>query len=84
MQSQKQYAAANRNAGDLTRLSVDVFLSNGPVRKIVFEAEIHPRRLLVCNLKSKICSLGVPGCKWYRLDMNSRTEYFAGRWRMWK
>jgi hypothetical protein len=46
MLSQKQYAAANRNAGDLSRLSVDVFLSNGPVRKIVFEAEIHPRSLV--------------------------------------
>jgi hypothetical protein len=32
--------------GDLTRLSVDVLLSNGPVRKVVFEAEIHPRSLV--------------------------------------
>jgi hypothetical protein len=31
-----------RKCGDLTRLSVDVFLSNRPVRSIVFEAEIHP------------------------------------------
>ena len=31
--------------GNLTRLSVDVFLSYGPVRSIVFEAEIHPTNL---------------------------------------
>lgn len=27
---------------EVTRLSVDVFLSYGPVRSVVFEAEIHP------------------------------------------
>jgi len=29
--------------GDLTRLSVDVFLSDRPVGDVVLEAEIHPR-----------------------------------------
>lgn len=32
--------------GDLTRLSVDVFLSYRPVRSIVLEAEIHPTSLM--------------------------------------
>lgn len=30
--------------GEVTRLSVDVFLSYGPVRSVVFEAEIHPTK----------------------------------------
>jgi hypothetical protein len=34
---------ANGNAGDRTRLSVDVFLSNRPVGNVVLEAEIHTK-----------------------------------------
>lgn len=49
--------------GEVARLSVDMFLSYGPVRSVVFEAEIHPTKFGEKGRVRQMMKAGVRGAE---------------------